>query len=107
VGEGWIDAVAVVLDSQNGLVALLLGGHLHAAAGRGELHGIVDQVPNDLLEPDGVAVDDQVVRGGDLDFDAFRLGVDRRGAVSPPGQSNVDAAVRQGVEYGKNDRNQR
>ena len=26
---------------------------------------------------------------------------------SPPGQSNVDAAVRQGVEYGKNDRNQR
>ena len=26
---------------------------------------------------------------------------------SPPGQSNVDAAVRQGVEYGKNDRNRR
>ena len=26
---------------------------------------------------------------------------------SPTGQSNVDAAVRQGVEYGKNDRQQR
>jgi len=26
---------------------------------------------------------------------------------SPAGQSNVDAAVRQGVEYGKNDRQQR
>jgi len=26
---------------------------------------------------------------------------------SPTGQSNVDAAVRQGVEYGKNDRDQR
>ena len=26
---------------------------------------------------------------------------------SPTGQSNVDAAVRQGVEYGKNDRHQR
>lgn len=26
---------------------------------------------------------------------------------SPTGQSNVDAAARQGVEYGKNDRHQR
>ena len=26
---------------------------------------------------------------------------------SPTGQSNVDAAVRQGTEYGKNDRHQR
>lgn len=28
-------------------------------------------------------------------------------STSPTGQSNVDAAVRQGVEYGKKDRHQR
>ena len=48
---------------------------------------------------------DQPVQTGALPGGQPGVGVNT--SSSPAGQSNVDAAVQQGVEYGKNDRHRR
>ncbi len=48
---------------------------------------------------------DQPIQTGALSGGQPGQGVNT--SSSPAGQSNVDAATRQGVEYGKNDRKQR
>lgn len=56
------------------LLALAAQGHAHAATARRELHGVVDEVPNDLLKAIGVADDGAGLRiEGDLERDTFGL----------------------------------
>src|ERR1700752_2900069 len=61
--ERGVDSLPIVRHSQDNLIAIFLESHSDKTTARCELHRVVQQVPDDLLEPDRISPNEHQILG--------------------------------------------